>query len=201
MKDYIIFTDSGCDIKPELLKEWGVRSCALTFRFSDDNKEYNNYDMPVKEFYDRMRAGGVAKTSAINTATFSSAFKEALDEGFDILYLAFSSGLSTTFNSARLAAEELLVEYKDSKIEVIDTLAASAGQGLLVYLASLKKKEGLSIDELCDYVKKTVSTEAEETSTDCSCSCAELLNKLCSKGNHYIVGNTCKDTADTCVCK
>ena len=134
MANYRIYTDSGCDIKPELLKEWGVGCSSLTFRFNGEDKEYSNNDMSTAEFYDRMRQGGIAKTAAINVDGFAGAFRPILEGGEDILYLGFSTGLSTTYNSARLAAQALSAEFPDRKIITVDTLAASAGQGLVVYL-------------------------------------------------------------------
>lgn len=151
MKEYIIFADSACDIKPEILKSWGVESAALTFRFENDAKEYSNDDMPVDVFYEKMKKGGIAKTAAINSESFSSKFDKVLADGYDILYLGFSSGLSTTFNSARIAAEELLKKYPDSKIVLVDSLAASAGFGLLLKLAVEKKNDGATIDEVADF--------------------------------------------------
>ena len=156
MRDYVIFTDSACDISPELLAKWGVCSCPLTFRFDSENVEYSNYDMDTKTFYNKMREGQVAKTAAINSSTFAEAFEQILKEGKDVLYLGFSSGLSTTYNSARLAAEELKGTYPDSKIVVLDTLAASAGEGLLVRLVVDKKNEGATIEEAAEYAKNTV---------------------------------------------
>ena len=156
MREYIIFTDSACDIKPEILKEWGVEHCSLTLRFDGEDAEYLNDEIDVKGFYDKMRAGGVAKTAAINSETFALAFEKIIKEGKDILYLGFSSGLSTTYNSARLAAKQLLESYPDSKIITVDTLAASAGQGLLVRLVVNKKNEGATIDEAADYAISTV---------------------------------------------
>ena len=153
MRDYIIFTDSACDISPELLCKWGVRTCSLTFRFSGEDKEYSNSEMNVKEFYEKMRQGGVAKTSAINAEAFAVAFEDILKEGKDILCLSFSSGLSTTYNSARLAAEKLAALYPDSKIVVVDTLSASAGQGLVVRLVLDKKNAGATLDEAAEYAK------------------------------------------------
>ena len=156
MKDYVIITDSASDISAEILNEWGVRSNELTFRFSEDNKEYSNSEMPVKEFYDRMREGGVAKTSAVNSETWLRSFEQILKDGKDVLCLAFSSGLSTTYNSARIAASQLSNIYKDSKIMVVDTLCASAGEGLLVRLVVNKKNEGATIEEAAAYAKEIV---------------------------------------------
>ena len=154
MNDYIIFTDSACDISPEMMKEWGVEYRCLTFTFNDSEKQYSNDDMPVKEFYAKMRAGGVAKTAAVNAETFREAFTEELEAGKDILYIGFSTGLSTTANSAQIAAEELREKYPERKIIAIDTLAASAGEGLVVYLALQKKNEGKSIEEVAEFVRE-----------------------------------------------
>lgn len=155
MRDYVICTDSACDICPELLFEWGVKVLPLTFRFSDDEKEYSNYDMASKNFYERMRGGSVAKTAAVNSESFLNAFEEIVKEGKDVLYLGFSSGLSTTYNSARIAAQQLSESYPDAKILVVDTLAASAGEGLLLRLALDKKESGASIDEVFEFANNT----------------------------------------------
>ena len=156
MNEYVIFTDSACDVKPETLREWGVGYNELTFRFDGEDKSYLNFEMPTDEFYGKMKVGAVAKTAAINPDTFMASFEKILKEGKDILYLGFSSGLSTTFNSARIAAESLKESYPERKIVVIDTLAASAGQGLLVYLAMKKKNEGASLEENAEYVSSLI---------------------------------------------
>ena len=148
MRDYVIFTDSACDIKPQILAEWGVPYCCLTFRFDGDEREYSNEDMSAAEFYEKMKAGGVAKTAAANAEVFANLFEEnALKAGKDVLYLGFSSGLSTTYNSARIASVELKEKYPDAKIIVIDSLAASAGQGLFVYLTVQEKNKGATIEQ------------------------------------------------------
>lgn len=153
MSAYVIFTDSASDIKPELLNKWGVPFINLTFRFEGDEKEYSNSEMQSKEFYDKMREGKIAKTAAINPDTFAEAFEEILSQGKDILYIGFSSGLSTTYNSGKIAADELLEKYPDRKIITVDTLAASAGEGMLVYLATQKKNSGASIEEVAQYIE------------------------------------------------
>ena len=151
MNNYVIYTDSACDIAPEILEEWGVRVIPLTFMFQDEDKQYSNYDLSAKDFYGKMREGKVAKTSAINIATFKEEFGKILADGCDLLYIAFSSGLSTTYNSANIAAEELREEYPDRKIITVDTLSASAGMGLLVYLTVQKKNEGASIEQAAQF--------------------------------------------------
>ncbi len=153
MRDYVIFTDSACDLSPALLAEWGVQYRNLTFRFNDSEKEYSNEDMSVEEFYEKMKAGGVAKTAAVNADSFAGEFEKILAEGKDVLYVGFSSGLSTTFNSARIAAEMLKDKYPEGKIIVVDTLAASAGEGLMVYLTVEEKKKGATLEEAAEFVK------------------------------------------------
>lgn len=153
MNDYIIFTDSCCDIDSELLQQWGVPFANMTFTFEGEGKEYINTDITNKAFYDRMRQGASAKTAAINADAFVRAFEPILQDGKDILYVAFSSGLSTTVNSAHMAAEELKEAYPHRKIMIVDTLAASAGGGLMVYMAVAKKKEGASLEENAAYIE------------------------------------------------
>lgn len=153
MSEYIIYTDSGCDLSPETYAEWGVAYKKLNFRFEGKDTEYSDGDIPSADFYNMMRDGAVAKTSAINIDTFAAEFEQYLCEGKDVLYLGFSSGLSTTYNSGRLAAEQLREKYPDRKILTVDTLAASAGQGMLLYLAVKKKNEGASIEEVAAYME------------------------------------------------
>ena len=156
MNPYVILTDSACDIVPETLKEWGVGYISLTFRFQDEDKEYANDEMTSHVFYDHMRAGRTAKTSAINTERFRLFFEEELKKGNDILYLGFSSGLSNTYNAGRIAAEQLAAEYPERKIITIDTLAASAGFGLLVALAVRAKNEGKTLDEVAELTRSYI---------------------------------------------
>ncbi len=157
MNNYVIFTDSGCDVSTEILAQWGVLHADMTFTFAGEDKEYINRDISNKEFYDRMKKGAHPKTSAINAATFEEAFETVLKEGNDILYVAFSSGLSTTVNSARMAVEELREKYPERKIIVVDTLAASAGLGMMVYMAVEKKKEGATLNENAQYIESLIS--------------------------------------------
>lgn len=153
MNNYRIYTDSACDIKKDLLSEWDVSSASLTLRFTDSNEEYKNDDVDINDFYTKMTEGKIAKTAAINSETFSALFETSLKEGEDVLYIGFSSGLSTTANSARIAAEELKTKYPERKIITLDSLCASAGQGLLLRLALDKKAEGKTIEEVADYVE------------------------------------------------
>ncbi len=155
MKNYVILADSACDIKKELLKDWGVKTAELSFMFGDDQKVYLNSEITAKEFYDEMRRGRTAKTSAINTYTFIEFFENELKNGNDVVYIGFSSGLSTTYNSAAAAAEELNAKYNDNKVYTVDSLSASAGYGLLVFLAAKQKEKGMTAEELVSFVEKT----------------------------------------------
>ena len=156
MSNYVIFTDSCCDISPEVLKQWGVPYADMTFSFDGENKEYIGTDISNKEFYDRMRQGAHARTAAINADAFTRAFTPILDAGKDILYVAFSSGLSTTVNNAHIAVEDLKEAYPDRKIQIVDTLAASAGGGLMVYMALEKQKSGATLEENAAYLEELV---------------------------------------------
>ncbi len=155
MSKYVIITDSACDLSSEILNKWDVKFINLTFRFENEEREYSNDEIDIKAFYERMRKGDTAKTSAINPDGFANAFEEILSQGDDVLYLSFSSGLSTTFNSSRIAAEELKEKYPDRKIVCVDGLSASAGQGLLLHLAVEKKSQGATIEELAAYIEAT----------------------------------------------
>ena len=153
MDKFIILTDSSCDISYDTVKSWGADYSHLTFRFNDSNTEYTGATMDTKEFYDKMRQGGVAKTSAINPDGFMSLFEGYLSDGVDVLYLGFSSGLSTTYRSGVLAANSLMEKYPERKILCVDTLCASAGQGLLLKMAIDKKESGATIEETRDYIE------------------------------------------------
>ena len=166
MSDFVIFTDSGCDLPVSLLEQWNVKHLILTFHFEGEEKEYGNGDIEPKVFYDKMREGAVAKTAAINMDTFKCAFEEYVKQGTDVLYLGFSSGLSATYHSSTLAAEELMEEYPGSKVVTVDTLAASAGRGMLVYLAVEKKRAGASIDEVAQEIETIKLSQAHWFTVD-----------------------------------
>ncbi len=153
MKDFVIVTDSASDMDAATLQQWGVSYVSLSFRFEGEDKEYT--EMPVDDFYARMKGGAVARTAAANIGDFRAAFEPLAKEGKDILYVGFSTGLSTTSNAAAMAAEEMKEEYPDVQIVTIDTLCASAGEGLMVKLAVDKKNSGASLEETAQYVRDT----------------------------------------------
>ena len=149
---YVIFTDSACDIPAEKLADWGVSYCELRVMFDGEDRDYANSELNLTAFYKRMRDGGVARTSAANTETFKALFEPTLKAGRDVVYIGFSSGLSTTYQCSMMAADELREAYPERKLVTIDSLCASSGQGLLVYLAVRKKREGASMEELEAYL-------------------------------------------------
>ncbi len=150
---YKIFTDSSCDLPGSVAAEYGVNVIQLEILIDGEENRKNN-EIDSIEFYQKLRDGKMARTSAANIATFKDAFTSVLDAGEDVLYLGFSSGLSTTFQSGQIAAVELAEEYPDRKIIVVDTLAASLGQGLLVHLAVEKQKKGETIEEVAAYISQ-----------------------------------------------
>ena len=156
MHDFVIMTDSSADLSAEMVKQLDVE--VLPLRFIIRNDTYCNYpdnrEMDPAQFYKMLRNGEVATTSAVNVADYIEALEPLLQSGRDILILAFSSGLSTTCNSAVIAAEELREKYPDRKIYTVDTLCASLGQGLLVYHACRERAEGKSIEEVRDWAEE-----------------------------------------------
>ncbi len=152
MRDYVIFTDSACDIPTETLEEWGVGWCSLTYTFQDDTRQYGNYELSCPEFYDEVRKGRTAHTSAVNADAFQTSFSRILDEGKNILYIGFSTGLSGTCSAASVAAKELLELHPEADIRCVDTRGASAGFGLLLYMAVEKKKQGATLEENEQYI-------------------------------------------------
>ena len=153
MNEYIIFTDSACDLSTDVLRSWGVKFCSLTFSFDGESRAYANFELPAPVFYEFMRSGKTAKTAAINPDAFTHAFARELKRGRDVLYIGFSSALSTTCNSARIAAQELAEQYPDRKILVVDSLGASAGQGLLLYLTVQQKQRGATIEQAAQFAE------------------------------------------------
>lgn len=152
MKDYVIFTDSGTDFTNELISELDVKQIELTIIVEGEEPKPNN-QVDSKELYAMLRAKKKATTSAVNTGDFKDAFRPYLEEGKDILYLGFSSGLSSTFHAGKLACEDLSEEFPERKLFAVDTLCASLGQGLLVYHAARMRLDGKSIEEVRDFAE------------------------------------------------
>ena len=154
MPDYKILTDSCCDFTDAQYRQLDVACAPLTVMYNGESHNNFSDETAVKAFYDELRTGITATTSAVNPDGWANIMKPILDEGKDILVLAFSSGLSTTYQSAVIAAKELREVYPQRTIHVVDTLCAALGQGLLVWYACKKRDEGLSLSELTDWVEE-----------------------------------------------
>ena len=155
-ENYVLVTDSACDILPDKLAEWNVEMIPLAFLFTDTAKEQMDHEEPIEEFYKSMRAGRIAKTSCVNEDRFVSFFRPMLEAGRDILYLGFSSGLSATCENAKKIRADLLKQYPERKLIIIDSLAASAGEGLFVYLAVQNRDAGMSLEENAAALEKDI---------------------------------------------
>ena len=155
MSEYILFTDSCCDLPQYLVDKMRLAVQPLTVYL--DGKPYKNYlderEISYRKFYEMLPECKETKTSAVNQHDFMIAMEPMLQQGKDILYLGFSSGLSGTYSASVLAAQELSEKYPDRKIYTVDTLCASLGQGMLVYLAWQQKEMGKTIEEVRDYVE------------------------------------------------
>ena len=155
MQNYVIITDSTGDLTPALIEQMQVQ--VLPMAFTLDGTTYRNYpdgrEMSSKEFYDKLRAGSQCTTSQITLAEFMDAFTPVLEQGTDILYLAFSSGLSGTYQSSCLAAEELAEQFPDRRILCVDSLQASMGEGLFCYLVAQRRLQGGTLDEVAAYAR------------------------------------------------
>ena len=153
MSEYVITTDNNSDLPEEYLKDHGVGCMYLSYSMDGKNYTHENF-LPEHEFYEAMRNGSMPTTAQVNPENAKALLEPYLKEGKDILHIAFSSGLSGTYNSSRIAAEELMEEYPDRKIIVVDSLSASLGQGLLVWLAQQKKELGQTLEDVVDWVEK-----------------------------------------------
>ena len=155
MSEYVIVTDSSADLSAELVEQLELSILPLAFILK--GKTYRDYpdrrEMPIGDIYTSLREGEMVTTAAVNVAEYQAHLEPILAAGKDVLVLAFSSGLSTTCNSARIAAQELAEAYPERKILVVDTLCASLGQGLLVWYAARMRQSGKSIEEVRDWAE------------------------------------------------
>ena len=152
-----LFTDSCCDLTEEYVKKCDCEVISLTYRFDGDNNEYadttGNKEHPITDFYKKIESGIKSKTSGINGENFKNRARNYLKNGLDILVISFSSALSSTYSAFKLAADELMEEFKERKVTVIDSLSASGG--LLVYLTAKEIKKNKSLEEVSDFANKT----------------------------------------------
>ncbi|MGN1043821.1 MAG: DegV family protein [Acutalibacteraceae bacterium] len=173
MNDYVIMTDSTIDLNADLIEKLHLNVIRMTICI--DDKFFSDNELSSKEFYNKLRNKSVSSTSQINPSTFVEYFTDIVQTGKDILYICFSSGLSGMYNSAVLAAEEVMKNYPDRKILVLDSLSASIGEGLLVYNAAMKKCAGADMEEVAEWVE-------ENKLKICHWFMVDDLNHLCRGG-------------------
>lgn len=168
MREYIIMTDSCADLSDAEVQELGIVVVPLHYEL--DGVNYTNYpdhsELEPAEFFARVSAGAVCKTAAVSVGAFVDEMTPILQEGKDILYIAFSGALSTTYQSACIAAGSMKEEFPEATVHVLDTTCASLGQGLLVYLCACKKMDGLNLDEVLVYAKETAPSIAHWVTVD-----------------------------------
>lgn len=158
MRNYVIVTEATTDLPDEIVKDLDIRVIPMAFELN--GRSYYNYlderELDIHEFYEALRKGEKSVTSLINTEVFMDFFEPILKEGYDILYIAFSSGLSGTYNASLLAIDDLKEMYPESKILAVDSKCASIGEGLLVYSAALKKEAGYTIENLYQWLNDNI---------------------------------------------
>jgi DegV family protein with EDD domain len=146
MNEYVIVSDATLDLPASIIDEFGIK--VIPMGFNIDTAEYFHYpderEIPITEFYGKLKSGSVSHTTQITPIVFADFLSDILKQGKDVIYIAFSSGLSGTFNTSQIVLRDLKEEYPDRKIYCIDSLCASIGEGLLVYNAAVQKKNGIS---------------------------------------------------------
>ena len=156
--DFEIVTDSCCNLLEDMIDDFGIHVLPLTFMVDGEDEVYQSYlkgeRTDLKQFYTMMREGKVFKTSLPNLAESEALFRKLLSNGRDVIYLAFSSGLSGTYQALSLMAEQLREEFPERKLYVVDTLAASGGQGLLVWYTVQHARAGESIDQVRNWLEE-----------------------------------------------
>ncbi len=153
MRDYVITVNSTVDLPKEWLEEHSVS--VIPLKYTIDNETYTDMKgLSSKDFFAKLREGKMATTSQINPEEAKEQLEPFLKAGKDVLHLGFSSGLSGTYNSMRIAGEELKEEYPEAKIIIIDTLCACLGEGLLLYKALQQKEAGKTIEETANWVEE-----------------------------------------------
>lgn len=151
MNEFKILSDFGCDLPEHLLKQYGIEVIPTNLYIEDEGATLSD-SLDISDFYERLREKKMIKTSAINLQTFKNRFEEKLTQGFDVLYVGMSAGLSATFAFAKLAADELSEKYPERTIRLLDSRSGSGGVGLIAYLAAQKQAEGTDVNEVYEYM-------------------------------------------------
>lgn len=165
MRKFVISTDTTSDLPAEYVKAHDIDIHSLYYRFGDDVYGGDRQLTP-KEFFDRVRAGEMPTTMATNPEDSKELFKKRVENGEDVLHIAFASALSSSYQNACIAANEVMEEYPDAKIVVIDSKAASMGEGILVYKAIQKMEDGGTMEECVAYVEELIDHSAHHFTVD-----------------------------------
>lgn len=154
--NFILFTDSSCNLSCETLTQNAVRVVPLTYQMGEESYTCYEEGAPFnsKAFFERQRGGALVRTSLINSDTFVHAFEPVLQEGHDIVYISISSGVSGTYQSAVLAAEELNAKYT-AKVYLADSLSGSYGEGFMVLHAARMRDMGACAMEVVKWVEES----------------------------------------------
>lgn len=155
MRDFLISTDSTASLPKDFLEENNIAIHPL--HYIVDGTEYGmdiGKELTDKEFYDGIRAGKLPTTSATNPDFIQKTMTEQIKKGYDVLHIGFSSGISSSFANASMCAEQLMEDYPDCRIRVVDSLSAECGQALIVYKAVEMKKQGKTLDEIAEWIEK-----------------------------------------------
>lgn len=156
MKDYVIVTDATCDLPRQVVEELGITVLPMEFHMGQDTHVHQTGwgDMTDHDFFERLRKGETATTSQVSMQVYLDTFGEFLSQGKDVLYLAFSSGLSGSYNTALVAREELMDQYPERQLCIVDTLCAASGEGLLTWLAVQQQRDGASLQENVQWIEQ-----------------------------------------------
>lgn len=155
MRDYVIITDSGCDLPTQMVEELGVKVVPMGLTIAGKTyRHYHDYrELSSEKFYEMVRSGEIGTTSCVSIGDVEVEMEEHLKNGLDILYLSFSSGMSGSYQAAMTAADDMKEKYPDANITVVDTLCGCIGLGMITFLAVQKKREGNSLDGVAAYVE------------------------------------------------
>jgi len=151
---YQIITDSCCDFTDQQYRDMNVIAVSLTCMWDGQCHSHFSNEEDLKDFYTQMRSGLVATTSALNPDNWARAMEPCLKEGKDLLVIAVSSGISTTYQSACIAADELRESYPERTIFVVDSLSGSLGEGLLLWHACRLRDEGISLEDCAAWLEE-----------------------------------------------
>lgn len=153
MRDFCITTDSNSDLPQTYIEKHGTTIIPQYYSFG--NTVYGDeLHMPPAEFYERMKNGELPQSQANNPAVIEDKFRAILDQGCDIIHIAFSSALSGSYNNVCMVARELSEEYTDARITVIDSLSVSLGESIMVIHANALKANGASYDEIINAIEE-----------------------------------------------